>query len=271
MNSGIIYKSIREVWLSTLLFGAGFFTFEIIISVVLPTFYDDMAGSILQNPLIQTVIRTLLGTEISDQIGPLAFVSIAWVHPVVLTLLWAHEIMFCTRMPTQEIDRGTIDVLLGFPISRGEAYRSESVVWLLTGIVILGIGWIGNAIGTLALEPELRPGFDATARVLVNLFALYVAVGGVAFLVASGSEHRGRAVGAIFGLVLGSFFLNFLAAFWAPAQAIAFLGILHYYQPFQVIQDGSLPVRDVLALLTVGIVTWGIGGAIFARRDIRTV
>jgi hypothetical protein len=107
--------------------------------------------------------------------------------------------------------------------------------------------------------------------VMANLYSVYVAVGGIALFVSALSDHRGRAVGVVFAILLASFLLNFIANFWQPAKQIAFLGILEYYRPAQILQHGEFPLRDITVLLGVGLVAWLAGGEILARRSITTV
>ena len=75
----------------------------------------------------------------------------------------------------------------------------------------------------------------------------------------------------VFGIVLASFLLNFVAQFWEPARRIAFLGLVEYYQPAQILQSGTFPIGDGAVLLLVGGSTWILGGEVFARRSICTV
>ncbi|MCH7547898.1 MAG: hypothetical protein IID30_15985, partial [Planctomycetes bacterium] len=50
----------------------------------------------------------------------------------------------------------------------------------------------------------------------------------------------------------------------------AFLSVLDYSQPAQVLKVGAIPMGDVAALLAMGTVSWIIGGEIIARRNICT-
>ena len=128
MNRGLLIKAVCETRLTILLFGAGLLVFHAVLAAVLPSLFQDV-GQFLDLPFFRNLIRGLLG-PIGDNIGPGALLSLACVHPVVLTLVWAHEIMFCTRIPVAEIDRGTIDILLSLPVSRWQVYRTETLVWL---------------------------------------------------------------------------------------------------------------------------------------------
>ena len=73
-----------------------------------------------------------------------------------------------------------------------------------------------------------------------------------------------------FTLVLASFLLNFLAQFWVPAERLAFLSVMHYYQAATILRDGTIPWSDLAVLLAFGIVMWVIAGEISARRSICT-
>jgi ABC-2 type transport system permease protein len=146
----------------------------------------------------------------------------------------------------------------------------ETIGWLVGGALMLGAGAIGYAIGSLAMPLENRLEWALVWLILFNLFCLYIAVGGVAFLISSLSERRARAVSTIFAIVLASFLLNFLAQFWSPAQSFAFLSVIEYYQPANILKTGSLAFGDIAVLLAVGGVAWIAGCEITARRNICT-
>jgi ABC-2 type transport system permease protein len=129
---------------------------------------------------------------------------------------------------------------------------------------------IGNAIGSAVASGGYRAPAGLLAVVVANLFCLYFAVGGVAYFVSACSDRRGRAVGVVFAIVLTSFFLQMLGQFWSPAKTVGFLGVLHYYRPYEVLQNGSVPWGNIVTLVLFGAVFWVSGGVKFQRRDICT-
>ncbi len=268
MNRGLLIKSLREAWLATLLLGLAVAGFEAFLAYVIPTFFEDLFGQMVNLEFIQDILKVLLGTEMEGAIGLQAMTSIPWVHPVVLALIWAHAIVLCTRLPAEEIDRGTIGVLLALPVSRTRVYLCDSVVWSGAGFFVVMMGLVGSLVGTRFVAPELRSDPGALVIVVIYLFCLYLTVAGVTCLVSSLSDRRSRAVSVVFAIVLLSFLLNFLAQFWGPAKSVAFLSVLNYYRPLYVLRDSSWPVADMLTLLAVGVVFWLAGMLIFARRDI---
>lgn len=267
---GILRKIVQEIWLATLLFGVAFFIVEVLLNLVLPQILDQMTQMLDQMPFMRQFVSALLGIDIEGEISAQLMQAFVWVHPTVLTILWAHETMICTRFPAAEVDRGTIDVLLALPVSRRAVYLCETLGWLASGALLLAAGASGYALGAQITELAFRPEPGVVLRVLFNLFCVYVAVGGVGFLISSFCDRRGRAVFSIFAVILVSFLLNFLAQSWAPAKSVAFLSVLNYYQPAAILKNGVLIPTDIATLLAVGLVCWIIGGEVTARRSLCT-
>jgi len=269
--TGLVGKALREVWAGTLLIGTGLLLFQVLLNVILPQIQDEIGRVWLQMPVVRTLLTALLGTDFGDEITARVTQAIVWVHPAVLALLWAQPIILATRFPAGEIDRGTVDVLLGLPVSRQRVYLAETIVLLGTGVVLMLMALVGYFIGSRGSAPENRSEFGAIMGVTANLYGIFVAVGGLSFLVSSCSDRRGRAISTNFGLVVASFLLTFLAGFWEPARNLAFLSVLEYYQPAEILRSGAWPVKDIAVLSAFGVTTWLIGGVITARRSLCTV
>lgn len=271
MNRGLITRAFRELWTTTLVLGLVLMGFEAALAFVLPKFGVQMSLEWLQVDFARSIMQAMLGTAIADRIALPVFQSMAWAHPVVLALVWAHALVCCTRVPAGEVDRGTADVILGLPVSRWEVFLSETLAWLVCGAAVLAATLAGNLLGGLALAPAERPPLTRLLLVLLNLSCLYVAVGGLAWLVSSVSSRRGRAMTIVFLILLAAFLLSYLAPFWALLGKFEFLGPLHYFRPVNVLTSGACPWRDLGVLAGAGGALWLAGGVIFARRDLCTV
>lgn len=268
MNRGLLLKTLRETWPTTSLFCVGFFAAEGALGFVLPRFQEQFSQQLLQLPFVATFVRALVGGEGTAEIGPEMFAALAWVHPIVLAIVWAQAIVFCTRVPAGEVDRGTIDVLLSLPVSRWRVHGSETVVWVGSTVVMFGAGLVGNRIGGVLGGAVI--GIRSAIIAAVNLCALTLAVGAVAWLLSALSDRRGRAVGAAFVFVAASFLVNYLAEFWRPLEAVAPMSLLHYHRPILAIRNGAWPVRDLCVLVGAAGVAWAGAGVVFSRRDLMT-
>lgn len=268
---GLLAKTVREVWLATLLVAAGLFGVNILLTILIPQLQEGIGEVFEQLPFVENLVQALLGTELGDQMAAQAMQSVLWVHPIVLTLIWFHAINLSTRVPAGEIDRGTIDLLLGLPIGRRQLFWSEVLVWAVTGVVLLVCGFAGHRLASPAMPESMRPNIQTAFLIMSNLYCVYLAVGGVGFFVSSLSSHRSRAIAVVFALVLASFLLSFAAQLWPVAEPFGFLSILEYYRPALLMQSGDFPTCDVFVLLSITAVSLVAGSEVMARRSICTV
>lgn len=271
MIRGLVVKALRDSWITAVVLAVALAGVELLLMNVLPQTQQMIGGVLAAMPIVRPILAALLGMPVGDGLSALVLQSILWVHPVVLALVWACAVVQTTRYPAGEIDRGTIDFLLGLPVSRRAAYVAETVVCLALGAFVIGVGSIGYFAGAANVGGVALPAAGAIRLVLINMFCVFVAVAGLGFFVSSLSDRRGPAIAILFGLLLGSFLLNVLAEFWPPAQRVAFLSVLHYYQPARVLTTVTLPARHIMSLGGVGLVAWIAGAEITARRSIKTV
>jgi len=194
-----------------------------------------------------------------------------WAHPMVLVLVSAYAVMSCTRTPAGEVDRGTIDVLLGLPVRRITAYTAEALVWCAGGLFLVGLGLVGYVVGRAIAHQEYGYGTTSLLLVNANLYCLFLAIAGISSFFSTLCDRRGRAVGLSVAVLLASFFISSFSSFHVVMKQLSVFSVMNYYRPFLVLQGNVPPLSDMLALLAIGTVFWISGGIIFTRRDIRTV
>ncbi|QEG34957.1 ABC transporter permease subunit [Bythopirellula goksoeyrii] len=271
MIRGILRKTLYETWVLHLAFGLALFVVGMLLTMLLPQLEEGLNQFLSTLPFVRTFIQALLGDDFGGNINAETLRAIVWVHPTVLTLLWAQEIVFCTRLPAGEIDRGTIDILLSWPVSRIKLYVSETLVWLISGFWLCGMLLAGHNVASFFAPSQGGHALTKSLVVVGNLYCVYFAVGGVVLLISTLSNVRGRAMATAFGLVVASFLLNFLIQFWPEIDFLGTLGILSYYRPANILATGEVPVGDMLTLLAIGSIAWVVGLIVFRRRNICTL
>lgn len=271
MNLGLLNKSFREAAGVTILCGLGLMLFEAIISYIFWNYQKELTGEVLQIEFVRDMIQSLVGSKIGAEVGPEALVSLAWVHPLVLAILFTVVITLCTRVPAGEVDRGTIDVLFAWPVSRWTIYLSETIVWMTAGLFVIGLAVLGSIIGYAFVPEDARPELARRLIIAVNMFCLYLAIGGMAFLFSALSDRRGRAIGASVGVLITFLIWSLISQYWEPADRVSFLNILSYYKPLPILDSGAWPLHDIGVLLACGVPLWIAGGMRLARRDVCTV
>jgi ABC-type transport system involved in multi-copper enzyme maturation permease subunit len=181
---------------------------------------------------------------------------------------WGFMIAIGTGITVGEIERGTADLLLTLPLSRGAIYASTTTVWILAAILLSAAAWLGIWLGCLAFPPREPVDLGRLAAAVVNLLVLCLAIGGATSLVSCLVNRRGVAVAIMVAVLLFSFLINFLAVFIEFFRTISFLGLLDYYRPVESIRDGTWPVRNLAILGAVALTGWIGGLIVFHRKDV---
>ena len=270
INIGLIRRALRELLPTTLLCASLLALISGLLAYALPQFQARVIQRAMP-PAFAQMRSAMLGVDATGGgIADVAF-SIAWAHPVVLILLLTQGIIACTRVPAGEIERGSIDMLMGLPISRRELFLSETVAWLIGGVVMLGAVYAGSFVGAQFIKPEYRPHWGKLWMVLVNLGFVYGLAGAGAMLASSLSDRRGRAILIVLVVCVGSLLMNFLELVWEPAKQFSFLSFLHYYRPIGMLMNGKWPVRDLGILGGIALALWMTAGAVLSRRALTTL
>ena len=268
---GLLSKIWMEVRWPVLWFCMGLCAIMGLLTALLPKILGNIHTMFDKMPMMKPLITALLGVDPGEQMSSQLSQAFLWVHPTVLTLTWAHEVMYCSRMPAGEIDRGTADFLLCLPVSRWKVFLAETIGWLISGFCILTFGYAGHLAASLTVQPEMRLSVPHTLMVMANFVAVYLAVGSFAFFISALSDRRGRAIGVVFAIMLASFLLNFLAQFQDWVKSFSWLSVMEYYRPAIIIQSGAFPWFDIGMLLCIAGAFWIAGGLTFQLRSICTV
>lgn len=270
MNRGLLYKSIREVWPATLLCGLLAAAFEGLVAVIFPNIQQQMGAQVMSMEFVKRIVEGMLGTKIADQLGPEILQAVPWAHPILLAIVLSHALISCTRLPSGEVDRGTIDVALGLPITRWRWMWTDTLVCVLGSMTVIGMALIGSYVGSSIAEGDRGLSLSVAAMIYVNLLGLCLVFGSAAWLLSSLGDRRGKAITMAFVLIVVSFLVSYLEQLWDPAGYVSWLSALSYYRPLVILRDGAWPVGDLMVLYGAAAVLWGSAAAVFCRRDLCT-
>lgn len=224
----------------------------------LPPLQDAVRHLAEHIPFVNAIVAASLGGQTVGSLSMRLLIGLLWAHPFVLALAWTPALVLCTRYPAGEIEQGTIDVTLGWPVSRLQIAAAEATLWMGAGILVHLTAW---GAWCLAAEhgryPDLPDG-PTTRQVLLNLYAAFLAAGGFASLVSAWSSGRGRAQGIVFGVGFTSYLIGVLSPFWPPVAALRALGIGAYYEPGRILMSGRADPSHLATLLAVFVICEGL-------------
>jgi ABC-2 type transport system permease protein len=195
-------------------------------------------------------------------------IAFGYFHPVVV-LLVALVTAFVASEPAGDVEAGYVDLLLAGPVARHWLITRSSVLVLLCP-VLLAAAMITSTFTTAAVAAPADargPSLPTIATLAAHLVAVAWTFGGLALLLASMSRRRASAFAPAALITVALYFLNVLAASWAPARMADVLSPFHYYQGTRILAGVSDPSRDLAVLATAAAVLVSASYWRFGARD----
>ena len=84
---GVLLKTIREVWLATLLFGVGLLVVEILLNLILPQIQEGIGTVMLNMPFVRQMLSALLGVDIENELTAVALHGEAQARSVFIEVV----------------------------------------------------------------------------------------------------------------------------------------------------------------------------------------
>jgi ABC-2 type transport system permease protein len=166
----------------------------------------------------------------------------------------------------QEVERGTIDLLLSQPVARYRVVISRFATFALTLTAILAAGYIGLLLGDATIEANLD--LWATFLAIFQIYLLVLAVGSYCLFFSCLFLQPRRALIASGILTTALYIINFVAPSLGSADWLQKLSLFHYYRPPEILNNSQMDAPGVTIYVTVAAVFLLSSLVVFQRRDI---
>jgi ABC-2 type transport system permease protein len=219
--------------------------------------------------LLPPFVREMLGPSVTSFMSFPGIVCVGYFHLSVMGSLIALSIVLATA-PASEIETGFMDLILSRPLARHWIITRTVLVVLVCIVVLLAMMLAGTWIGlnTVAPADARRPSPALVLSLAANLALLMLCWSGIAMAIGSAARRRSMAGGLAGVIALATFLLDYIARAWQPAESVAWLSPFRYFNPFQLLDGNTLPVKNVLVLGSIALCGFAASYAIFSRRDI---
>jgi ABC-2 type transport system permease protein len=297
----LVRKLLRDIWVAWAVVATLLFLFQIlwaritmrVTTQILAAFQQagispDVIMRILlnQNPagesneMIGQMIQAIVGGENIELDKPRDFMSVAYVHPLVLSILCIWAIGRAANAIAGEIDRGTMELLLAQPIRRSQLILAHLLVDAIVIPSLCAAMWLGTYCGTwwMGLQTAANPlqridplqFLPALLCVAMFLFA----VSGVTIAISALGRARARVWGYAITLFTVMFLVNIFAQiFGEPLEWLRPLTVHYHYQPQIMIKNGNCYTFATVwfhlgVLAGIGAAGYGFACWAFCRRDL---
>lgn len=216
---------------------------------------------------VPPILRPMVGERLQAK-GLAGVVSLAYTHPIWLTLLGAWAVGYGSRAIAADLERGTLGLTLSYPLSRNQVLAAKALM-LFAGIALLsGVTVLATFLGLSTQQQALPAGLAGYLWAAAGMALLFGCLGAFAFMCSAIASEGGRALGWALGFAVGSYFVDALGQFWKTAEPYRPWSIFRHYDP-KVLLEGGPP--GALAWAYLGGVTLACliaAWIAFNRRDL---
>lgn len=183
---------------------------------------------------------------------------------IILTTIMSLVLFF--SVSANEEDRGGLQTLLSFPVTRTTVYYQKLfAILLIIGVVSLSI-MLGIWIGLLSIGETAD--YSRIVQSVVAAWLLNVAYGMVAYAVSMATGKKALAITVASGYAFVSFMVSSLAPAVDKLSVLDKFSLFHYYNNPQIMQHGLSGVSLLVLVGIIAILTY-LGWMGFMRRSVR--
>jgi ABC-2 type transport system permease protein len=263
----IFWRTLRDNLVSILSWGLGYSALILIVVIFYPT--------LEKNGALRNVLGGLgLAGNLALGLGGVDGLSQFSAYLALEALTWAPLILAVYLIPqgmsavAREEERGTLDILLSTPISRGRLLVEKTLGIVVSLIGILTIMWL-TLVVSVAIVPEVELSLNRATAAIWHILPISLVILCVTLFL-SVTIRRGRSAAGLAGLlVMGSYALRSVADI-TQADLLLFLkqfSFFSYYRSLIVLAQGFQPQLDGI-LLALAAILFTLTLRNFQRRDL---
>jgi len=233
-------------------------------------FFPSIRGNDDFNAMLESYPDNLMAlfgvTELTDITSAVGFLNAELFGLMAPLLFVIHGVVLGSGAIAGEEGRGTLEILLTEPITRGK-HVAQKFAAMVTNAVVLGLVlWIVLVIGALAINMDVS--VLRLAAITFSTVLLGVNFGALAFAAGCITGSRSNSVFIAAAVAVGTYFLNAASGIVSYIQGAKWLSPFFYYNAADPLANGLNPAHAAVLLATIGILL-GAGYAGLQRRDLR--
>ncbi|MBK9748340.1 MAG: ABC transporter permease subunit [Chloroflexi bacterium] len=264
----VFRETLRRSWRGMLMWGGGFALIALVQAVVLGDVdalreFADLVAS------MPPFLLQFLGTDDVNVLATPEGYLAGRFFSFVVVMFAVYAVLSGLNITAADEDRGILNSVLSTPLPRWQLIAGKFAAYavLLLGVTL--ITFAGAAGGVLSTPVAATFPMGRLFEMTIALFPIGLVALAFTALLAALLPSRSRVMTIAFGAVIGSFFLNFLAASVGDdlLSTINRISVFSYYRATDIVKNG-MATGALLVLIVVAVVLVGVSMVAFQRRDI---
>lgn len=181
--------------------------------------------------------------------------------------------IFCVVVPTQLmaklVDQGSMAYLLSTPTTRGKVAFTQASVFLTGLFLISAITTASGILGVRIFIDDTNT-FHLVRFIQLNLaaFSLFVALGGISFLISSVSNDEKKATGISGMIIFGFYSLDIIGKISEKVDWLRDFTVFTLYKPADIVNGKGDVIQNCIILFAIGLIAFIVSILAFRKRDL---
>ncbi len=201
----------------------------------------------------------------------LSFATLEGFISIEYILIWqfiiiAFAIAFATRSIAKEIEDGTLELILSYPISRLKFIFTKIATGAIAIFLLTAISSLVLYLTTFTIDYSIA--LSKIIYIGIANFGLFFAFLGISFVFSAIFSERSRASFTIVGILIASYLLNAFSTLSDKVEKFDFISLFKYVENVAILKNNSINWSNFGILIGVGVIGSIISIIIFKKRDI---
>lgn len=266
MLRNIFLKSLRDQRKSFMWWSIGISALLIITILFYPSLTDYPELDEMMDRMPEALAKLFVG-EVSQLTSPEGYLNSQLFVMFVPLLFLFFAIARGSSAIAGEEDRGTLDLLMSYPIRRSRVVMEKFAAMVVTILALAFVLWLSTAVGVVIVGMDIS--LVRIAEATLSGVLLGLAFGALALALGCVRSSRGLSIGVASALAVTAYFLNALAPVVEALEPFQKLSLFYYYIGADPLTNGlNLAHAGVLIVLTG--LFFVVALFTFERRDLVT-
>lgn len=266
MNLNLLKRNFKDKRISLAVYACGIALYAVLILAIWPSLRQNMEAL---NQLWESYpesIRKAFGSENMQFATFDGFISVEYFSQMWPLIMIAFSISYATGAIAAEIEKGTIELLLGQPLSRRSIVVTRHFFFEICILLLIMASILPIALGAPVVGGDVSQ--LGLFSLIVPSFLFFTAIGSMTFFFSVLFSSRGRAIFVSVGIVIFCYALDILAKINDTVGNVHFLSLFYYWDPYRFIHGPRWAWGDLAVLAAVSVLSTAAAVVWFERRDI---
>jgi ABC-2 type transport system permease protein len=258
----VFTKTIRDLRWPTFWVALGMGGMTAYFAILFPTYskvLDFQSIMAKMGPLAKVMGAT---GDINTLTGFLHIELFSMILPALMVVLVAG---MASGFTAGEESRGTIDVLLSYPVSRRRLVLEKCLAILVAAAAAATVTWFMGVGGAAISSSPLAA--DKLAGACVMLVLIGLVFGALALAISAATGNRGAAIGVAVGLLVVTYLIDGLSSIVDGLNSIRWMSPFRYYMGDDPLRNG-INIGDAAVLVVLAAALLIVSLIAFDRRDL---